>query len=193
MITTSPTQTNSSAASLAVPATRLFSSDYGWGLSLPSGWHVLPKLPGESEFGLACVEVFSHPHDPSLSLTWMRSNREISDSYMLKFRQASSALGLISAAHAHEIISEFFPLMGRAVTAFSVELPGGQVALEISEEIVALGSSSEPMRGYHLLLPASSGDNKPLQMQQLVFYARMSKFAQEIYSVIQTARSFKYL
>lgn len=169
-----------------------YSSQDGWNLSLPKGWRVLPKVPIEISQGLDNIEVFAHPNDPSLSITWMRSANEIGLRGWQNYSALSRTIGAISASDAKEAVQEIFPLMGTAVTAFVVALSDGQKAIELTEEITPVGGGTESMRGYHLVLPVRS--SRPLSpfMQQLAFYARTSKFAQEIVEVIRSARSFGY-
>ena len=169
-----------------------FSSERGWNVCLPLGWKVLPKAAGEVSFGLDNVEVFAHPADPALSICWICSPKQISQRLWQHFCQATMMIGSINPAQAQEIMSQAFPLMGKVVTAFSVVLGDGQRAIELTEEIVPFASSSiEAMRGYHLLMPVKSKETSPLHMQQLVFYARQSKFSEEIVDVIKSARSFR--
>lgn len=178
---------------ITVDQSKGFSSDRGWNVCLPMGWKVLPKMAGEISRGLDNVEVFAHPADPALSITWMCSGKQIRQRLLERFNQSTAMIGAINPAEAQEIMSQIFPLMGKVVTAFSVVLGDGQRALELTEEIMPFaGSSIEAMRGYHLLMPVRTpAAGSPLQMQQLVFYARQSKFSQEIVDVIRSARSFR--
>lgn len=173
-------------------AKAFISSDHGWDIKLPSGWKALPKVPFEITSALSDVEVFAHPQDPSLSMTWMRSRNRISDHVRQRFTHMTTTIGGIPAGEVQELMMQIFPLMGRTASAFAVSLPDAQRGLELTEEITSIGCSNESMRGYHLVLPVRSQDAHPLYMQQLVFYARASKFAQEIVQIIQSARSFKY-
>ena len=169
------------------------SADHGWNISLPSGWKALPKVPFEITSALSDVEVFAHPHDPSLSMTWMRSCNRLSDHVWQRFSHMTNTIGGIPPAEVQDLMRQLFPLMGRTASAFAVSLPDGQRALELTEEIRSIGCSNESMRGYHLVLPVRSDKASPVHMQQLVFYARASKFAQEIVQIIQSARSFKHI
>ena len=168
------------------------SAEHDWQLSLPSGWSVLPKFPGEMKSGAPPLEVFAHPQDPALSMTWMRSMNPVGLRFWRQFEEATARPGLISPVLAHELIFQVFPLLGRTVTAFVVILPDGSRALELTEEISDTNSCSEAMRGYHLLLPVKTTEQGPPYMQQIVFCARLSKFAQEIVEIIRAARSFRY-
>lgn len=175
-------------------ASNSFVSSHGWSLSLPLGWRVLPKAKEEVNFGLDTIEVFAHPQDPSLSLTWMCSSSQLSSEAFKRFLSCCERPAAIPPAEAQSLISSIFPLMGKVATAFAVQLADGQRALEFTEEIPSFGGGSEPLRAYHLFFPFERQADEPdstTQMQQLVFYARQSKFAQEIVGVIQSARSFQ--
>lgn len=175
-------------------ASNSFVSSHGWSLSLPLGWRVLPKAKEEVNFGLDTIEVFAHPQDPSLSLTWMCSSSQLSSDAFRRFVSCCERPAAIPPAEAHSLISSIFPLMGKVATAFAVQLADGQRALEFTEEIASFGGGNEPLRAYHLFFPLQKLEGEPngtMQMQQLVFYARQSKFAQEIVGVLQSARSFQ--
>lgn len=174
------------------------SPEHGWNISLPSGWKALAKVPFEVSSGLSDVEVFAHTQDPSLSMTWMRSRNKTSAHVLQRFNQMTTTIGGIPPAEVQELMMQIFPLMGRTASAFAVSLPEGLRALELTEEIHSIACSNESMRGYHLVLPVRNDDSSTalpasMYMQQLVFYARASKFAQEIVQIIQSARSFKHL
>ncbi len=218
---------------ITIQPERGFSSENGWNICLPLGWKVLAKHPSEIDFALDNIEVFAHPNDPSLSITWMRSVNSVSNDYLDIYKRITAITGSIPPAQAQEVISPVFPLIGRVVTAFAVKLADGNTALELTEEIKPTGTNTQAMRGYHLLIasanrrtepvsskgpnpaqslyqsqgpsPAQSlyqskGPNPaqslyqskgPIHMQQLVFYARASKFAHEIVEVLASARSYR--
>lgn len=184
---------SSSNLSTAQASTANFLSEHGWAICLPLGWNALPKCEQETNFGLNTIEVFAHPNDPSLSLTWMCSSSQFSIELLERFAFVSKHPGLIPPAEAQSLISSVFPLMGRVVTAYAVQLADGQPAIELTEEIQSFAGGAEPLRAYHLLFPARGHgkESGPGKMQQLVFYARQSKFSQEIVGVIQSARSFQ--
>ncbi|MBX9723881.1 MAG: hypothetical protein K2X81_20915, partial [Candidatus Obscuribacterales bacterium] len=152
--------------------TSSFCSTLGWNLSLPHGWTVLPKAPSEKWEAFDNIEVFSHPHDPSLSMTWMRTSTTAGLRVWAHYATSTISMGSIAPEVAQEIMSQVFALIGKVTQAQVISLPDGQRALEITEEIAPMGTAVEPMLGYHLLLPVrGSGTNTP-RMQQLAFYAR---------------------
>ncbi|MBX9688850.1 MAG: hypothetical protein K2X27_19230 [Candidatus Obscuribacterales bacterium] len=173
-----------------------FSSVQGFQITLPKMWRALPKSKTELLPGLDEIEVFADPNDPALSLTWMRSSTPVARETIERFQRATRIPGAIDASESHEIIMSCFPIMGRAVTAFSIELEDRQKALEVTELIKPQGTAAEALRAYHLLMRYSAINENYKEtgnyyMQQLVFYARASVFAERIVEIIYSARSFR--
>jgi hypothetical protein len=172
--------------------TKGYCSPYGWNISLPFGWRVLPGVDGGAGQEFENIEVFAHQQDPSLSMTWMRTGSTAGRRLWHEFCQSTLRMGSIPSGQAQELIAQIFRLIGRVDTARVISLPDGQRALEITEVIGSSGSPADPVRGYHLVLPVRNSGAGPVYMQQLCFYARAGKFAQEIGAVMKSARSFRY-
>ncbi len=178
----------------AIDPTKNYCSPYGWNMSLPYGWRVLPRDPSELSSSTESIEVFVHPQDPSLSMTWTRSPRDIGKRLWQQFCLTTLQMGAASTTEVQELMTYIFRLIGSVETAVVITLPDGQRALEITEQIKSFGNVGECMQGYHLICPVRrASQSAPLYMQQLSFYARSSKFKQEIASVMKSARSFQYL
>ena len=178
----------------ALDSSKAYCSPYGWNLTLPQGWLALKQDPCEITHGLENVEVFVHAQDPSLSMTWMRTSRDTGLRLWRRFLEATIQMGSLPESEAQELMTHIFRLLGQVDTAGVISLPDGQRALEITEIIKSFNGTDEPMHGYHLVFPVkSSSTHGPHYMQQVSFYARKSKFAQEITIVMKSARSFHHL
>lgn len=174
--------------------TREFISLQGWGLSLPEGWEpmTLSKSQGETLNGGSSPIVFWSGVDPTVSITWTRSNRPISSSGWTTYCTATMLCGPIGSREAAVSIEDVCPVIGTIIEAEVVRLPDGNKALELIDEVKDDVTGLVIKQGLHLILPMKMTEPGPLYMQRLMFYGEAARFKHLLPQLRKCMRSFNY-
>ncbi len=186
----------------ALQARHGYASEWGWRITLPNTWE---KLESSSDAPLSrtAATVFSTPQDWSLSLTWMRAHRPISDGLRNRFQAMTMLTRKPGPNEILSIIGSVFPPIGVIIDAQVVKLPDGTRALEIVEAVEDRSTGVITRQGYQLFLlhyrggitqltTASRFQTTPVYLERLAFYADSNDFMRMLPEIVESARSFHY-
>jgi hypothetical protein len=164
-----------------------YQSNYGWAMSLPPGFELLPSSPGPVLAAHRPV-VFCDQQNYDLWLTWMIAGHPMKEESAHKFVAVTESKRP-APAEIQEIAPTIFPIIGNVDSCAIVKLEDGSRALEVMETYQEEGVEKN---GYQLILPLKGVANYPLTFQRICFYAPADDFKKRLPDIRAAARSFHY-
>lgn len=169
-----------------------YKSEYGWSMSLPMNWRLLPTSNGPALTSNRPV-VVCNEDNTDLWLTWTVASHPVDEKLALDFLAIILAQQP-SSKDVAAVAPTIFPVIGKIEMCEVVQLSDGNRAIEVIERYNEDGSD-ETKYGYQLIMSFTSTKDftktAPV-FQRLCFYAPAVEFRKHIADVRDSARSFHY-
>lgn len=164
-----------------------YQSNYGWAMSVPAGWQLLPSSPGQVLAAHRPV-VFCNDENYDLWLTWMVAAHPIKVEVVEKFEAVVKSDNPQQADLA-ALAPTLFPVIGKIDSCELVALADGARAIEVVE---TYEEEDGRKGGYQLILPLRDVPGMTRVFQRVCFYAPWADFDRHLPDIRQAARSFRY-